>query len=229
MKLTGRWFAQIVDRDSGNLYPIYINYSTKETHIWLPLHIISIFGIATHIIWYQAVPRSIWNRMKATIIVSCNYPRYQSRTSTAGVSCQKWQFLYFYGHHQKQFVCTFWWRNHGLGRNNSTWQDGSGDRWRQLKCPSLYRRDIATSGCSLSLEHGARGIVPGWQRPTPSSQDRGRVPAAGTNHEGGLAGFLTGLRPYWACLGSVGKSSPDAPERGQHTCWPPEVSVGGVG
>ena len=24
MKLTGRWFAQIVDRDSGNLYPIYI-------------------------------------------------------------------------------------------------------------------------------------------------------------------------------------------------------------
>ena len=25
MKLTGRWFPQIVDRDSGNLYPIYIN------------------------------------------------------------------------------------------------------------------------------------------------------------------------------------------------------------
>ena len=24
MKLTGRWFPQIVDRDSGNLYPIYI-------------------------------------------------------------------------------------------------------------------------------------------------------------------------------------------------------------
>ena len=23
MKLTGRWFPQIVDRDSGNLYPIY--------------------------------------------------------------------------------------------------------------------------------------------------------------------------------------------------------------
>ena len=28
MKLTGRWFPQIVDRDSGNLYPIYI-YKTK--------------------------------------------------------------------------------------------------------------------------------------------------------------------------------------------------------
>ena len=24
MKLTGRWFPQILDRDSGNLYPIYI-------------------------------------------------------------------------------------------------------------------------------------------------------------------------------------------------------------
>ena len=24
MKLNGRWFPQIVDRDSGNLYPIYI-------------------------------------------------------------------------------------------------------------------------------------------------------------------------------------------------------------
>ena len=24
MKLTERWFPQIVDRDSGNLYPIYI-------------------------------------------------------------------------------------------------------------------------------------------------------------------------------------------------------------
>ena len=24
MKLTGRWFPQIVDMDSGNLYPIYI-------------------------------------------------------------------------------------------------------------------------------------------------------------------------------------------------------------
>ena len=24
MKLTGRWFPQIVDRDSGNLYPIYV-------------------------------------------------------------------------------------------------------------------------------------------------------------------------------------------------------------
>ena len=69
----------------------------------------------------------------------------------------------------------------------------SGDRWRQLKFPSLYGRDIATIGCSLRPEHGARGIVPGRQRPTPSSQDRGRVPAAGTNHEGGLAGLLTGL------------------------------------
>ena len=28
MKLTGRWFPQIVDRDSGNLYPIDI-YITK--------------------------------------------------------------------------------------------------------------------------------------------------------------------------------------------------------
>ena len=28
MKLTGRWFPQIVDMDSGNLYPIYI-YITK--------------------------------------------------------------------------------------------------------------------------------------------------------------------------------------------------------
>ena len=28
MQLTGRWFPQIVDRDSGNLYPIYI-YITK--------------------------------------------------------------------------------------------------------------------------------------------------------------------------------------------------------
>ena len=124
---------------------------------------------------------------------------------------------------------TFWWRNHGLGRNNSTWQDGPGDHWRQLKFPSLYRRDIATSGCSLRPEHGARGIVPGWQRPTPSSQDRGCVPAAGTNHEGGLASLLTGLKPYWACLGSVGKSSPDAPERGQHTCWPPECIAAGGG
>ena len=87
------------------------------------------------------------------------------------------------------------------GVNNSTWQDGSGDRWRQLKFPSLYRRDIATSGCSLRPKHGARGIVPGWQLPTPSSQDRGRVPAAGTNHEGGLAGLLTGLKPYWVMLG----------------------------
>ena len=23
MKLNGRWFSQIVDRDSGNLYPLY--------------------------------------------------------------------------------------------------------------------------------------------------------------------------------------------------------------
>ena len=28
MKLAGRWFPQIVDRDSENLYPIYI-YITK--------------------------------------------------------------------------------------------------------------------------------------------------------------------------------------------------------
>ena len=92
------------------VFPIWtcgiLNYSTKETHIWLPWHIISILGIATHITWYQTVPRSIWNRMMITINVSRNYPRYQSRTSTGGVYCQKWQFLYFYGHHQKQFLCT---------------------------------------------------------------------------------------------------------------------------
>ena len=29
---------------------IQVNYSTKETHIWLPWHIILILGIATHII-----------------------------------------------------------------------------------------------------------------------------------------------------------------------------------
>ena len=27
MELNGRWFPQIVDRDSGNLYPIYILHS----------------------------------------------------------------------------------------------------------------------------------------------------------------------------------------------------------
>ena len=27
MKLNGWWFSQIVDRDSGNLYPIYILHS----------------------------------------------------------------------------------------------------------------------------------------------------------------------------------------------------------
>ena len=43
--------------------------------------------------------------------------------------------------------------------------------------------------------------------------------AAGTNHEGGLTGLFIGLKPYWACLGSVGKSSPHTPERGQHTCY----------
>ena len=30
MKLTGRWFPQIVDRDSGNLYPIYIYIYNKN-------------------------------------------------------------------------------------------------------------------------------------------------------------------------------------------------------
>ena len=29
MKLTGRWFPQIVDRDSGNLYPIYMYIKQK--------------------------------------------------------------------------------------------------------------------------------------------------------------------------------------------------------
>ena len=33
---------------------VYMYYSTKETYIWLPWHIISISGIATHIIWYQS-------------------------------------------------------------------------------------------------------------------------------------------------------------------------------
>ena len=84
-----------------------LNYSTKETHIWLPWHIISILGIITHIIWYQTVPWSIGNRMMATINVSLNYPRYQSRTSTGGVSCQKLQFLYFYGRHQKKMCAHF--------------------------------------------------------------------------------------------------------------------------
>ena len=30
MKLTGRWFPQIVDGDSGNLYPIYIYTGNKN-------------------------------------------------------------------------------------------------------------------------------------------------------------------------------------------------------
>ena len=33
MKLTGRWFPQIVDRDSGNLYPIYIHSPKKVKDI----------------------------------------------------------------------------------------------------------------------------------------------------------------------------------------------------
>ena len=33
MKLTGRWFPQIVDRDSGNLYPIYISAETDNTMV----------------------------------------------------------------------------------------------------------------------------------------------------------------------------------------------------
>ena len=39
---------------------------------------------------------------------------------------------------------------------------------------------------------------------TPDPIDHGRVPAAGTNHEGGLAGLLTGLKPIvhaWDQLG----------------------------
>ena len=32
MKLTGRWFPQIVDRDSGNLYPIYIYNKNSKMH-----------------------------------------------------------------------------------------------------------------------------------------------------------------------------------------------------
>ena len=102
-----------------------VNYSTKETHIWLPWHSISILGITTQIIWYQTVPWSIWNRLMAT--VSLNYPRYQSRTSTGGgggggllpkvaVSLLLWS-------PSEKSLCTFWWRNHGLGRNNITWQD----------------------------------------------------------------------------------------------------------
>ena len=30
IKLNGRWFPQIVDRDSGNLYPIYIVVLVSE-------------------------------------------------------------------------------------------------------------------------------------------------------------------------------------------------------
>ena len=50
-----------------------INYSTKETHIWLPWHIILILGIATHIIWYQAVPRSIWSTLPEIWSTLSNY------------------------------------------------------------------------------------------------------------------------------------------------------------
>ena len=32
MKLNGRWFPQIIDRDSGNLYPIYIK---QKLWCWL--------------------------------------------------------------------------------------------------------------------------------------------------------------------------------------------------
>ena len=49
------------------------------------------------------------NKRKPYLTSVACYPRYQSRTSTwggGGVCCQKWQFLYFYGHHQKQFLCT---------------------------------------------------------------------------------------------------------------------------
>ena len=33
-KLTGRWFPQIVDRDSGNLYPIYIYNKNCGVSFW---------------------------------------------------------------------------------------------------------------------------------------------------------------------------------------------------
>ena len=52
----------------------------------------------------------------ATINVSRNYPRYQSRTSTGGSLAKSGSFSTSMGHHQKQFLCTCWWRNHGLGR-----------------------------------------------------------------------------------------------------------------
>ena len=35
MKLTGRWFPQIVDMDSGNLYPIYIYIYIKNCGVSL--------------------------------------------------------------------------------------------------------------------------------------------------------------------------------------------------
>ena len=34
MKLNGRWFPQIVDRDSGNLYPIYIYIQNCGVSFW---------------------------------------------------------------------------------------------------------------------------------------------------------------------------------------------------
>ena len=39
MKLTGRWFPQIVDRNSGNLYPIYIYIGYR-----FPLFLSTIWG-----------------------------------------------------------------------------------------------------------------------------------------------------------------------------------------
>ena len=34
MKLTGRWFPQLVDRDSGNLDPIYIYNNNYGISFW---------------------------------------------------------------------------------------------------------------------------------------------------------------------------------------------------
>ena len=36
MKLNGRWFLQIVDRDSGNLYPIYPLFPNVLRYFFIP-------------------------------------------------------------------------------------------------------------------------------------------------------------------------------------------------
>ena len=41
MKLNGMWFPQIVDRDSGNLYPIYIIYVYIYIKLWRFLNLLA--------------------------------------------------------------------------------------------------------------------------------------------------------------------------------------------